>query len=364
MTYQSILSDKIQELVNELRNREGTSELEIDQKVNNFLDAIFSKDFISKHAISILEVLEPKAPIMYEENRLIMQEFESRLQFRWLDAFYITQLYITISVETTRELMEEILNKTAISDNGRKNIDVYFSIMFQLQRQSILLAKEMITLLKGGYSEAAFSRWRSLYEVSVIMNCLEKAAEQDSENIGIVVKEYLASAFVRSLELAETEVEIKQFNNKINELNIKESRVKQLKKNYEWARSFINKKNKKQMYFSNLISYSGLDNLKSFYDEACQFIHVTPYGLHNRLYEVDPYDTLVFGPSNAGLSVPFKLLLVSLFDTTKSFLRLDPTIDRLIQIKILDIIVEKSFSRVDEIEQQLKYEENLKRSID
>ena len=203
-TYREIFINMLKEKVQEMELSSELTNEEITEKIEQIFEKVFSDDLLSKHANEILNTLEPKTPIMYEENRLMMQEFESRLQFKWLDALYISQIFLTVSTESTVELMQEIFDSGDKITNPNLNyISIFNSEMIQLQKQSIILAKEMITLLKGGYSEAAFSRWRNLYEVSVIMKCFLKINVEDSQLAGQVALEFYASSLLKDRKILE-----------------------------------------------------------------------------------------------------------------------------------------------------------------
>ncbi|MGR6019377.1 hypothetical protein ACT7CU_16670 [Bacillus paranthracis] len=62
---------------------------EIDEdKLLSAIKGIYSKENLDEYASPIYSTLKQTTPKMVEEERLIHQEFESRLQLRWLDAFF------------------------------------------------------------------------------------------------------------------------------------------------------------------------------------------------------------------------------------------------------------------------------------
>lgn len=362
MTYHELLIEILEEKIEEIKQEQILSYEDIEEKVSKLFEEIMSDEFLSKHAKEILNILEPKAPIMYEENRLMMQEFESRLQLRWLDAFYIIQLFLTISTESSIELMDELYSNGEKSTDGSKTfINIFESEMIQLQRQAIILAKEMNLLLKSGFSEAAFSRWRSLFEVSVIMGSMIKLKHKNTKQAQTVAQEFYLSGAIIERAVAEknhNEDLVKQLTDEIETMGIDPQRLNKLKRDYEWARSFTAKSPKEKIYFSDLIEFSELEHLKQEYKDACQYIHVSSYGLHNPLGEIPINNKIVFGPTNAGLSRPLQLILISLLNCTTSFLTLDYTIDRAIQIKLLEMVINESLELIVEIDRKIIEEEN------
>ena len=63
----------------------------------------------------------------------------------------------------------------------------------------------MLVLIKSGFSEAAFSRWRSLFEVSVIMKCFVKVMSDEESKAETVAKEFYISSIIREKNSLEEE---------------------------------------------------------------------------------------------------------------------------------------------------------------
>lgn len=354
-TFHEIFIDMLEEKIEDFKLTEHLSNKEIDEKVSSVIEKVFSDELLSKHAKDILNTLEPKAPIMYEENRLMMQEFESRLQRRWLDALYISQLFLTITTESTVELMEEIFEAGDKNTEPNLNfIPIFDSEMLLLQKQSIVLAKEMLVLIKSGFSEAAFSRWRSLFEVSVIMKCFVKVMSDEESKAETVAKEFYISSIIREKKiLLKKKKSVNHLVEEIDKIDLDRERKEKLHIDYEWARNFINIRSGKKIYFNDLIDFSELNHLKNEYQDACQYIHISPYGLHYQISQLSSNDKIVFGPTDYGLSRPLQLLLISLLSTTTNFLTIDYTIDRAIQIKMLNFIIDDSLELISNIDKKI-----------
>lgn len=75
MYYQKMVEEMLEKIANELQENVKLKDKEKEDKVNEIIDKIISEDLLGNQAEEILNTLEPKAPIMYEENRLLTQEF-------------------------------------------------------------------------------------------------------------------------------------------------------------------------------------------------------------------------------------------------------------------------------------------------
>lgn len=141
---------------------------------------------VEKISEPIYQTLIQKAPQMIEEDRLLTQEFESRLQKRWLTAFYNLSSVIKLSEETAMDIIDEYIETKATNTNKQDEyqVSLVFDVLLKLYSKAITLSKEILLLLKSGYSDGAMSRWRSLHECNIYLNILFKLYDQKfTENI-------------------------------------------------------------------------------------------------------------------------------------------------------------------------------------
>ena len=171
MEFHSMEDSLFKQIDEAIEEKEKIGEKIEQKKIEEMVEKMYSPEMINKYSDPMYESLINQAPIMYEEHRLEQQEFESRLQMRWLDAFYGLKSVITISEEIGMGLIDEFLEKSK-NDDGTSSVPLEYDIAFKLHGKSVVVSKEILTLLQSGYSDAAISRWRTLHEISVILNLI------------------------------------------------------------------------------------------------------------------------------------------------------------------------------------------------
>lgn len=356
---EDFLLEKIKELIEE-KEKSGR---EIGQeKIEKMVEKMYSPEMIDKFSNTMYESLINQASIMYEEHRLEQQEFEARLQMRWLDAFYGLKSVITISEEIGMGVINEFLEKSK-DDDGVSTIPLEYDIAFKLHGKSVVVSKEILTLLQSGYSDAAISRWRTLHEISVILNLITDTLQNNTN----LAKELAIRFYKRSI-VEEFKIEKIDSKRSLEEFIGLKAQVDEIKKSYgekfiyeeyEWARPVL-PKIKGRIYFSNLEKKTRSTKLTSYYKMANNQIHSTSFGLYKSFG--DMYDSgtgVIFGPSNYGLSIPGQLTIISIIRSTSSLLAVDLNLDKIMMISILQKFFERYSSVFDDIQTNIEKEEEI-----
>ena len=76
-----IINEKLKQIMNDEKTVK-------EEDLEKLFEKLYSSEVIEKISDPIYQTLIQTAPQMVEEDRLLTQEFESRLQQRWLTAFY------------------------------------------------------------------------------------------------------------------------------------------------------------------------------------------------------------------------------------------------------------------------------------
>lgn len=348
---------------NMIEEKEKIGETVGQEKIDELVAKMYSSETISEISTPLYETLISNAPKMYEEHRLEQTEFESRLQMRWLDAFYGLKSVITICEEIGMSLIDEFLEGKE-QDSGKFLVPLEFDILFKLQAKSVVVSKEILTLLKSGYPDAALSRWRTLHEISVVLSIIANCLKDDEQ---LEVAKELAIRFydrsileeynIKNIESERNTEGLKEFESiKEKKIEIEEKYGKSFRQEYEWARPVFSEINRK-IYFSDLEGKSERDMLSSYYKRANSQIHSTSFGLYGSLgniydEKVDSIGT-VFGPSNYGLSIPGQLAIISLTVCTTHILTIEPTLDKLMMCQTLQTFVEEYANIFDGVQEQI-----------
>ena len=105
-----------------------------------------------------------------KKNRKDISKFKKRLNKTWKTAINQLEIFISFNLEYG----------VIVSDSYRKENpnDVKFETLLRLHARSCQIACEILELIKEGFADGAMARWRSLHEISVLANFLEKGTEE------------------------------------------------------------------------------------------------------------------------------------------------------------------------------------------
>lgn len=104
-------------------------------------------------------------------NSSFEKEYKHLLRFREYNKGYISRLLFDYA--EGMELLEIFKEKILAIGNqfyqgNKKNKTYKFKVLTALYDRAVLVASEVITLMQNGFASGALSRWRTLYETSVI----------------------------------------------------------------------------------------------------------------------------------------------------------------------------------------------------
>jgi hypothetical protein len=292
-----------------------------------------------KLAKVLIRSLKKNRSEMLRERRKITERFEHRNFRRWRRVF---DLYETLIVMAS-ELGEEH-DKDARPDAIRTN-DYRFEALAHIFPKAVLISREILCLLRGGYPDAALSSWRGLFELTVVAKFI-------SGNDQEIALRYLASFDFRALRAAR---EYNQFADRIDlapfddrslqELEERAASIEtqlgiRLKKDFDWAHPALQSKfptlKPDRVDFSHLMEASEMDRWRPYYRWANQHLHAghRPHGSLLGVCESTEPVALV-GQSNSGFVDPFQLAAISLVHVTTLFLFTKPCMDRIVMVDAL-----------------------------
>lgn len=356
-----IINEKLKQIMNDEKTVK-------EEDLEKLFEKLYSSEVIEKISDPIYQTLIQTAPQMVEEDRLLTQEFESRLQQRWLTAFYNLSSVIKLSEETAMDIIDEYMETKATSINKQDEyqVSIVFDVLLKLYSKAITLSKEILLLLKSGYSDGAMSRWRSLHECNIYFSILSLNYNNRKFTENIVYKYLDYSKIEKYQELMKYQKIDEEF--KINSDDYKmiksdycdvlKQHGDEFSKPYSWAKELFPKKSR--IYFSDLEKMAGIDHLSIYYKQASYHIHASPTGIYNNLGSIKDEKIrqigYIFGPSNYGLSIPGQLTLISMIQISISLLKIDGNIDRLIRMSIFNKFANNGINEFDNIQNDLKEE--------
>lgn len=275
---------------------------------------------------------------MLKERRKLQKKFNQRNYKKWQKGFDLLEMLLEITEETGSNF-NDVFRPTAVQENN-----FVFEVLTLLHSRALLVAREILCLLKSGFSDGALARWRSLHENAVTACFIEKYGAK-------VAKKYLISFKVQSYKAMQKNNIYAERNGlesfqdseiesaKIEYDNILLDYGNEMKNDYGWAANILKKK---KPQFSDLEKDINLDHWRPFYKWASHYSHSNhkPPSTLLGMCEAKK-DFLLVGPSNSGLTDPAQLTAISLNHTTSALLLTEPNLDRLVIVRLLTNLAEE-----------------------
>lgn len=256
----SALKDHIAEQsANGLPIEEITSKID-DQKIESAYSALIEQ--MTKDCISSLH------DNLYER---VLQERANTARFMvhneqlWQKGFVTSEMMYLIVLEAAedyRKIFDEL------PDEQKRDIQYRYITICQLHGRACQQYLEILCLLKAGFADGAFARWRSMYELCVVAQFIKQNDES-------VAKAFYEQSFTSGRE-------------------------------YEWAKAAQCFAGKKRIQFSMLLAECKdiTDKWQSLYGLSHKAVHAAPQGTFARLGKPQDLDIVVVGPSDYGLAMP------------------------------------------------------------
>jgi hypothetical protein len=291
------------------------------------------QSFVPEVAEFMLKSMKKKTPIMLREHKESDAGFERRNYRRWKKPLDLLELLWVISEEVGAKF-NQIERPAAVAAK-----DYQFEALVSLHARSLLITREILCLLYGGYPDGALSRWRSLHELTVTAVFLRTQDQEASHR-------YLASFPFAALRAAN------QLNEHAERANMKpftaqemevmkarcdalESRFgKEMHNEYGWASVALNNP---RPNFAQIEKAISLDHWRPRYRWASQHTHGGYRPALSMLGTAESAQPVhLVGQSNSGFTDPIHMTAISLNNATSSLLTIRPTVDNIIFLQIID----------------------------
>lgn len=326
----------------ELKNTDGEKSVKIDfndadfreieeksEKFINDIPTITKKTILEISKTNFDDILRNVEDIA-DKNKDLWTGFEKRLFEKWHKPLILLSAFIQL----TYEICDQQKDNTA---NTPKNL-----VLRRLGAKALLVSREILSLMRSGFSAGAEARWRTLHEISVAAHFI---AENDEE----LATKYIDFNIVDSYRAA-TQYQEKHKKlgyepipkDEFDSLKLKyDETVKhygsEFKNRYGWASKHLNKE---APNFSDLEDAVKLDHWRPYYKNASFGIHAGPKLVFNQ--NDSAIGHILAGPSDAGLYEPGMNLTLSLFQFTTSYLLYSNTnFENLVKVKTLKFFVKE-----------------------
>lgn len=256
-----------------------------------------------------------------------MDGFIERLNNDWKEGFDLFEIFIAISKELASDW---------IKDSKFVTNELNMSLM-RLQARGCQVASEVLVLLKHGFADGAFARWRTLHEIAVVCLFLKKYGIE-------AAKRYVASDVVESYKIAikamacrqamghdyPTQKEFDSLKRKVEDAKSKYG--DDIFEQYGWASPYIGRR---RVFFSDIEKDVDLDHFRMDYGVASSNVHAGVKGITFKLSLLGNSDIILSGPSNAGFVEPGHGAVVSLLKINSTFLLMQDPAQAAVYMNIL-----------------------------
>mgnify|MGYP005851207357 FL=1 len=233
--------------------------------------------------------------------------------------------------------------------------------------RAILIANEILCLIKNGFASGALARWRTLYEYSVIAIAIIKFGEETA-------CKYIAYNAITNYSEAKTynehsamlgfdSIPLDELNGLKSSAEEAQRKYPDLKecKDYSWAKPHINK-----LSFAELAKITDINYYRPYYRFSCHYIHGTAKGIFydlGQIYGLDEKNSRILARTNYGFTDPLQLTMTALLNIISATVSIEPDINMQIQIIYLRDKLAKIAESCYEVEKDIQEQEKLNTEI-
>lgn len=285
--------------------------------------------------------------------------FEYRLYQRWQYPLDLLEILIHISLHIGSGINSEHRRSAAEDD------DFQFDALMRLHSRACQTSYEILELLKSGFADGAYARWRSLHESAVISLFL---AQHDQET----AERFLLYSTV------ENYYEMEAYDEHSDELGyepLSDEMMDEIEEAYQalsdrfgssftgfngWA---VHQFSGGSVRFVDIEEKVGLDYLRPHYKAASNWnVHIGSKGMQHRVGMLDDggvNQPLLSGPSNYGLADPGQCTAISLCQVTDLLMDFDIDREFSLLFSIIEILEAEIAASFVAAQDQIKAEEGV-----
>ena len=266
-----------------------------------------------------------KGLIKYYDSKILLelrekeQNYKDNLYNDYKKGFDSLQIFIDLNKYCGKRNLEIYEKKNDKTDSKKQ------MLLFRIQSRTCQVATEIQTLLRYGYPDGAFARWRTIHELSVIFFVLFENKVKLSEM-------FMDYSVIERLKRAK---DFEDQHHKINWPPLDKDNLRELSDektiliekygkefagNYGWTLDILPKGKRN---FRELEKLVGLDFMRPFYSWSNDNVHPGISGLITRMGQIEKGRTSYLkmaGPSYYGLAAPAQFTSSSLLLMTDKIL--------------------------------------------
>jgi len=265
----------------------------------------YSEELLDEYAAKYLDVIDDNA-----ESR---KQFESRLNQRWGEAFDMFEFFLLLNEQSGVSVKQHLI------ENDEPEEDHLLSALMRLHARACQVAREVLALMRSGYADGAFSRWRALYEISISSKFIAKHGRDTAKRFldhKVVDDHREAELYQKHQEKLGfepiSEQELEQLENRFESVVDEYGGV--FKTPFGWAAPELEKNPSRRV----VAEHVGLDQYEPYFAFASDTVHG---GSKGTLYRIGlsanaQTEVLLSGATNIGFTDPAQFSAIMLKETT------------------------------------------------
>lgn len=310
---QGLIEEKLDEIAEDLNDDE-----DVEEVVSELFDDLVEADF---------EGLMDHRDTMLEDWREAMNGFEDRLYDDWEEPIDLFEAFIVFSLELG-QMYSRDRQEAAMDDE-----DLVHLVLVKLHARACLIAREILTLVKHGYADDAHARWRSIYEVAVVVEFIRQTGQETAKRFMLhqAIDDYHQAVAYRNEQdklrvepiSDETMKELEQWREKLLD-----HYGSGFDGTWGWAAHEIDGGRLKEIE-----EHAGYSQFYPYYKFASEAnIHSGAKGTFEQLATTDRYQlSTPTAPANLGFTLPATHVARSLFQITMALLLHRPNEEYIVQ---------------------------------
>lgn len=303
----------IDTLFNELEKKKPLEEY-TENDIKKIVKCVW-EEFTPAMANNVFKTLKDGMASKIEERQLERAEFKEHIRKVWGNPLDLFEIFLEICTEIGM-LFNENIGPHFTSENK-----YLYQVLIRLYARGCQIGEEILTLLKNGFADGAYARWRTLYEIVVVAYFI-------SENGNDVAEKYIRYDAIEAYDAMKayrkcyqklgykplTEEEIDEVTGIVDDLSKRFG--ENFRNKYGWASNSLNKKNPN---FADIENKTNFGHMRAHYKLANHNIHAGPHGITFRLGTPKKKPGVIYlipGPSDAGFVDPIDCTALSLYQLT------------------------------------------------
>lgn len=309
-SYNTILSSLKKELDKATENTIDNNSDMNDSPINNTIESLSEKYF---------NYFNNNIDELIKDSKKDTDMFNDGLYKVWGKPLGVLEIIIEIITEATK------LYSEAFHSQAEKENNYLFRTLRTIHSRVLLISKECQTLLLNGYSNGAFSLWRSMYELSVIAKLLNDNGDDylcHKYSDYYYVQLYNEEKQNRDNDYPSYTDEA--FEDIIQNYNLVKEKYGNDYANgsYGWANDLFENGNAS---FKKIEEKANMDYLRGYYISSSNFIHGNQKANYDSMgTKPNSEVTLTITASQYGLSIPMQNTALSLVLISKIFFNIYP----------------------------------------